>query len=73
MEAQARTEWFIEQKALNPDKWARKMTCRQSTIDKVADEHMKHDLNDCITKETFVLEQYRWARRSLMLKPNGTR
>ena len=57
MEAQARTEWFIEQKALNPNKWARKMTCRQSTIDKVADEHMKHDLNDCITKETFVLEQ----------------
>ena len=33
------------------------MTCRQSSIDKIADEDMKHDLNGCITKETFVLEQ----------------
>ena len=57
MEAQARKEWFLEQKALNPDKWARKVICWQSTVDKKADEDMKHDVNDNITEETFVLEQ----------------
>ena len=57
MESQARKEWFIEHKSLNPDKWASKVTCRQSTIDRKADEDSKHDVNDNITKETFVLEQ----------------
>ena len=48
----------MEQKVRNPEKWKiKKVLSRSEQVDEKADEEMKHDVNDTITEEQWVLEQ----------------
>ena len=56
MEGPAKAEWFREQKALNPEKFKKKVTSSSQQKDVKADEDMKHDVVDGQCKTDFCME-----------------
>ena len=58
MSTAQKRDWFVEQKVLNPDKWAKKKyTAVSEQVDEQTDEQSKHDVLDSITEEQFIMEQ----------------
>ena len=55
---QQKTDCFVEQKVLNPEKWKKKQSAsRAEQVDEKADESTNYDLYDSITEDMFILQQ----------------